>query len=95
MFLYLNQPGFRGVREESRIVTALFADVVGSTALREWLDPEEVKLVVGCCWMVVPMVVGPAAGDAVVAESVFEIVEASAGLEPAVEVLQTSALPLG
>lgn len=35
------------VREERRIVTALFADVVGSTALAERLDPEEVKLVVG------------------------------------------------
>ncbi len=37
----------------------------------------------------------PAAGDAVAIESVFEKLEASAGLEPAVEVLQTSALPLG
>lgn len=35
------------LREERRIVTALFADVVGSTALAERLDPEEVKLVVG------------------------------------------------
>jgi len=35
------------LREERRIVTALFADVVGSTALAERLDPEEVKLIVG------------------------------------------------
>ena len=35
------------VREERRVLTALFADVVGSTALAERLDPEDVKLVVG------------------------------------------------
>ncbi len=35
------------VREERRIITALFADVVGSTAPAERLDPEDVKLVVG------------------------------------------------
>lgn len=35
------------VREERKVVTALFADLVGSTALGERLDPEEVKLVVG------------------------------------------------
>ncbi|MGZ8579199.1 MAG: AAA family ATPase, partial [Actinomycetota bacterium] len=33
-------------REERRIVTALFADLAGSTALGERLDPEELKLVV-------------------------------------------------
>jgi ABC-type transport system substrate-binding protein/class 3 adenylate cyclase len=36
-----------GVREERRVITALFADMVGSTALGEQLDPEEVRLVVG------------------------------------------------
>ena len=35
------------MREERRFVTALFADVVGSTALAEHLEPEELKLVVG------------------------------------------------
>ena len=35
------------VREERKIVTALFADLVGSTALGERLEPEEVKLVLG------------------------------------------------
>jgi ABC-type transport system substrate-binding protein/class 3 adenylate cyclase len=35
------------VREERRVITALFADLVGSTALGEQLDPEEVRLVVG------------------------------------------------
>jgi class 3 adenylate cyclase/ABC-type transport system substrate-binding protein len=35
------------VREERRIVTALFADVVGSTALAERLGPEEVRLLIG------------------------------------------------
>ncbi len=35
------------MREERKVVTALFADLVGSTALGERLDPEEVKLVVG------------------------------------------------
>jgi ABC-type transport system substrate-binding protein/class 3 adenylate cyclase len=35
------------VREERKVLTALFADVVGSTALAERLDPEDVKLVVG------------------------------------------------
>jgi ABC-type transport system substrate-binding protein/class 3 adenylate cyclase len=34
------------VREERRVVTALFADLVGSTALGERLDPEDLKLVV-------------------------------------------------
>jgi class 3 adenylate cyclase len=35
------------MREERRFVTALFADLVGSTALAEQLEPEELKLVVG------------------------------------------------
>ncbi|MBV8562558.1 MAG: AAA family ATPase, partial [Actinobacteria bacterium] len=35
------------VREERKVLTALFVDVVGSTALAERLDPEDVKLVVG------------------------------------------------
>ncbi len=35
------------VADERRIVTALFADVAGSTALAERLDPEEAKLVIG------------------------------------------------
>jgi ABC-type oligopeptide transport system substrate-binding subunit/class 3 adenylate cyclase len=35
------------VREERKVLTALFADVVGSTALGERLDAEDVKLVVG------------------------------------------------
>src|SRR5712691_4328066 len=35
------------VREERKVVTALFVDVVGSTSLGERLDPEDVKLVVG------------------------------------------------
>jgi class 3 adenylate cyclase len=33
----------RGMREERRIVTALFADLVGSTAIAERLDPEEYR----------------------------------------------------
>jgi ABC-type transport system substrate-binding protein/class 3 adenylate cyclase len=35
------------LREERKVVTALFADLVGSTTLGERLEPEEVKLVVG------------------------------------------------
>jgi ABC-type oligopeptide transport system substrate-binding subunit/class 3 adenylate cyclase len=35
------------MREERRFVTALFADLVGSTALGDRLEPEELKLVVG------------------------------------------------
>ncbi|MFY9579399.1 MAG: ABC transporter substrate-binding protein [Gaiellaceae bacterium] len=35
------------MREERKVVTALFADLVGSTALAESLDPEDVKLIVG------------------------------------------------
>jgi ABC-type oligopeptide transport system substrate-binding subunit/class 3 adenylate cyclase len=35
------------VREERKVLTALFADVAGSTSLGERLDPEDVKLVVG------------------------------------------------
>src|SRR2546421_3019028 len=37
----------QGLREERKVVTALFADLVGSTALGERLDPEEVRLIVG------------------------------------------------
>ena len=35
------------IREERRPITALFADLVGSTALAERLDEAEVKLIVG------------------------------------------------
>ncbi|HXF37748.1 MAG TPA: ABC transporter substrate-binding protein [Actinomycetota bacterium] len=35
------------MREERKTVTAVFADLVGSTALAERLEPEEVKLIVG------------------------------------------------
>ncbi len=35
-----------GAREERRVVTSLFADLVGSTPLGERLDPEEVRLIV-------------------------------------------------
>jgi ABC-type oligopeptide transport system substrate-binding subunit/class 3 adenylate cyclase len=35
------------MREERKVVTALFADLVGSTTLGETLDPEEAKLIVG------------------------------------------------
>jgi class 3 adenylate cyclase len=35
------------MREERKVVTAVFADLVGSTALGERVDPEEVKLIVG------------------------------------------------
>ena len=35
------------LREERKVLTALFVDVVGSTALSERLDPEDVKLVIG------------------------------------------------
>src|SRR5438046_1925960 len=35
------------MREERKAVTAVFADVVGSTALGERLDPEEIRLIVG------------------------------------------------
>src|SRR5947208_2168254 len=40
-------PMATSVREERKVLTAVFADVVGSTALAERLDPEDVKLVVG------------------------------------------------
>ena len=39
-------PTARATREERKVVTALFADLVGSTALSERLEPEEVKLIV-------------------------------------------------
>ena len=35
------------LRDERKVVTVLFADLVGSTALGERLDPEELRLVVG------------------------------------------------
>lgn len=42
--------GDRGVREdEMRPITALFADIVGSTSLGERLAPDEVKALVGEC----------------------------------------------
>ncbi|MGZ8599028.1 MAG: adenylate/guanylate cyclase domain-containing protein, partial [Actinomycetota bacterium] len=34
------------IREERKVVTAMFADLVGSTGLAERLDPEDLKLVV-------------------------------------------------
>lgn len=37
----------RNMREERRVVTVLSADLVGSTALSERLDPEDVKLIIG------------------------------------------------
>ncbi|MGH2679599.1 MAG: hypothetical protein ACRDG8_03820 [Actinomycetota bacterium] len=42
----MSEPG-TAMREERRFVTALFADLAGSTALAERLEPEELKLVVG------------------------------------------------
>ena len=39
--------GGEDLREERKVVTAVFADLVGSTALGERLDAEEVKLIVG------------------------------------------------
>ena len=40
-------PGVGGeMREERRVVTAMFADLVGSTALAERLDPEDEKVIV-------------------------------------------------
>lgn len=35
------------MREERKVVTAVFADIVGSTALAERVDPEEARLIVG------------------------------------------------
>src|SRR3954462_3358226 len=35
------------MREERKVVTALFADIVGSTALGERFDPEDVVEIVG------------------------------------------------
>jgi ABC-type oligopeptide transport system substrate-binding subunit/class 3 adenylate cyclase len=35
------------MRQERKVVTSVFADLVGSTALAERLDPEEVRLIVG------------------------------------------------
>ncbi|MGQ0668055.1 MAG: ABC transporter substrate-binding protein, partial [Actinomycetota bacterium] len=40
-------PDAASMREERKVVTAVFADLVGSTALAERLDPEEVKLIIG------------------------------------------------
>src|SRR6478735_1566966 len=37
----------RLMREERRVIAALFADIVGSTPLGERLDPEEVRLIIG------------------------------------------------
>lgn len=38
--------GDTAIREERKVVTAMFADLVGSTSLAERLDPEDFKLVV-------------------------------------------------
>ncbi|HEX6490542.1 MAG TPA: ABC transporter substrate-binding protein [Gaiellaceae bacterium] len=40
-------PSTARLREERKVVSALFADLVGSTRLGEQLDPEVVKLIVG------------------------------------------------
>jgi class 3 adenylate cyclase len=37
----------REIREERRVITAVFADLVGSTVLAERLDPEELKVIFG------------------------------------------------
>ena len=37
------------MREQRRVITALFADTVGSTALGERLDPEDYRDIVGGC----------------------------------------------
>jgi class 3 adenylate cyclase len=37
------------MREQRRVITALFADTVGSTALGERLDPEDFHDIVGGC----------------------------------------------
>ena len=37
------------IEDELRLVTALFADVVGSTSLGEQLDPDEIKALIGEC----------------------------------------------
>ena len=42
-------PTPRGVEDERRPVTVLFADIVGSTALGERLEPDEAKVLVGEC----------------------------------------------
>src|ERR671936_1167240 len=42
-----DSPRTTELREERKVVTALFADLAGSTSLGERLDPEEAKLVVG------------------------------------------------
>ncbi|MGH2635590.1 MAG: ABC transporter substrate-binding protein [Actinomycetota bacterium] len=42
----MNEDRSPGIREERKVVTAMFADLVGSTGLAERLDPEELKLVV-------------------------------------------------
>ncbi len=34
------------IREERKVLTVVFADLVGSTPLAERLDPEEVRLIV-------------------------------------------------
>ena len=39
----------RGMEDERRPVTVLFADIVGSTALGERLEPDEAKVLVGEC----------------------------------------------
>jgi ABC-type oligopeptide transport system substrate-binding subunit/class 3 adenylate cyclase len=42
----MSDPSEREIRDERRVVTAMFADLVGSTPLAEALEPEDVKLVV-------------------------------------------------
>ena len=43
------EPGGSGGGDELRPVTALFADIVGSTGLGERMSPDEVKALVGEC----------------------------------------------
>ena len=53
-----NGPMGMELRDERKVVTVLFADLVGSTVLGERLDPEELRLVVGGAYRRVGEVAG-------------------------------------
>jgi class 3 adenylate cyclase len=52
----------RTIEAERRQLTVMFCDLVGSTALSAWLDPEDLRAVIGAYHRVVAKVIGGGGG---------------------------------
>src|SRR5437773_7418093 len=53
----------RGVGEERKVVTILFADVIGSTQLGEQLDPERLRALLGAYFAAMATIIGSWGGS--------------------------------